>query len=330
MIAECNELKKTLEFLYRPVESGGLGRSITEISRLIGKDRRTVSTWFRKMGIPVRSNLPVRIGVLTDKPHSPYYGKIGENKVLKIPFVATEELLWVLGFALADGSVALSARTLEIGNSEFRLLPILKNVLSKYGSTSVMYDHVSAQYLSTRKTTVVRYKKNVSFDLANYFRIRLYNAAFCRMIKNEFQPVNTRTIEFAFSEEKWAKPFLAGLWDADGWVFWKRYKRRNSDQKELTIRIGIAQESSSSEWFINRLKDALMSLFGIETREIKYVVKSSIDKNGKEYHTDSYMKGLVVNTHASVSKWIKTFKDFLKHPKKIQKIDELIKMGFGS
>ena len=122
--------KELLDFLYRPVERGGLGKSITEISRLIGKDSRTVSTWFRRMGISIRSNTPVRIGVLTDKQLFPFLDKIGENEVLKIPFHATEELLWILGFALADGSVALSARTLEIGNSEFELLPIIKNILA--------------------------------------------------------------------------------------------------------------------------------------------------------------------------------------------------------
>lgn len=49
----------------------------------------------------------------------------------------------------------------------------------------------------------------------------------------------------------------------------------------------------------------------------------SIIKNGKMYYNSSHMAGLVVANREAVLKWINVVKDSLKHPEKVQKIDEL-------
>lgn len=326
---EYEKLKEVLDFLHTPIRNGGAGMTVTEVSKLIGKDRRTLATWFRRIGLRIRSHIPLKMGVLVNEPFTTYLDEVNGNRVRKIPFIATEELLWLLGFALADGSTLPHGRKLEIGNTEFGLLPILKKALSKYGRISVAYDSLFSRYYPTQKTTTVEYKKNVPPDSANYFRINLYNAAFCRLIKNEFQSINPETIESAFSEERWARAFLAGLWDADGWVFWNQYKRRDSNREELTVRIGIAQKSSVSKYLINKVRSTLTN-WGIGTRETRNTVKSWIIKNGKKYHSNSHMSGLVVANFGAASRWVRIFNGSLRHPEKIRRVNELVQMGFGS
>lgn len=207
-----DDIKKILDYLHKSKEKGGQGLNIREISNLFKKDRKTISTWFWKFGLNIKWSGPIKIGELVAIQTKPYITKEGNYKISKIPFISTHDLLWICGFSLAEGSHC--SGTLEVGNTNFKLLPVLDNIFKKYGSTSVFYDSLdNKRKLST--TSVEYNKTNVPKSESNFFRIRLYNSAFSRMIKNEFSPINKDTVRFALSKDKRAKYFIAGLWDAD-------------------------------------------------------------------------------------------------------------------
>lgn len=324
--AYYNDIKKLLDSLHKSKEKGGRGLNITEIANLFRKDRKTISTWFWKFGLNIKRSGPIKIGGLVVVRTKPYITKEGNYKIRKIPFVANPDLLWICGFSLGEGTH--SSGTLEVGNTNFKFLPILNNIFKKYGSTSVFYD--SLQNKRKFGTTLVTYNKSdVPKSDSNYFRIRLYNSAFSRMIKNEFSPINKDTVRFALSKDKWAKYFIAGLWDADGWIFWKIYarKRLNWRWNEFTIRIGISQkENKYSEWLIQKLGLCLKRLFGIKTRLTRGNIKSTIIKKGKRYCCSGKSIGLVITTKKDKIKWLKIFRDYLRHEDRIKKANILLKL----
>ena len=319
------DIKKLLDYLHGNKEKGGRGLNITEIANLFRKDRRTISTWFWKLGLNIKNSGPIKIGELVEFQTNPYITKEDNYKIRKIPFVANPDLLWACGFSLGEG--AHSSGTLEVGNTNFKFLPALNNIFKKYGSTSVFYDSLHNE--CKIGTTFANYNKNVPKSESNYFRVRLYNSAFGRMIKNEFSPINKDTVRFAFSKDKWAKCFIAGLWNADGWIFWKTYKRKRLKWRwnELSVQIGISQkENEYSKWLIQELRFCLERLFGIRTRFIKGNINSTIIKKGEKYYCSGKSIGLVTTTKKDKIKWLRIFKNHLKHEDKIKKANTLLKI----
>lgn len=320
-----NDIKKLLNCLHKSKGRSGRGLNVREIANLLNKDRRTISTWFWKLGLPIKRSGPIKVGELVEIPAKPYLIKKGNLKIRKFPFVANPDLLWICGFVLAEGSH--SSGTLEVGNTNLKFISILNNIFKKYGPTSISYDSIENQ--RKLNTTFVKYTKDVTASKANYFRIRLYNSAFSRMIKNEFSSINKDTVSFALSKAKWAKHFIAGLWDADGWIFWKTYKRKRfgREGKEFSISIGIAQkENKYSKWLIQGLRFCLERLFGIKTRLIKETIKSTIVKKEKKYYCSGKSIGLVIATKKEKTKWLKIFRNYLRHKEKINKSNTLLKL----
>jgi hypothetical protein len=322
---EFEELRNFFSFLHKDKDEGGIGVSITQMSKTFNKDRRTISTWFRKSGLIIRTDVPVRLGVLTDEQLQPFTESIDGVKFKKIPFAANRDMLWVLGFSLGEGS--FSSGTLVVGNRNFSLLPILKKILSNYGSISIHYDNLYSKTLRNSNYDMeVEYVKDVPKKFANYFRIKLYNSAFSRMIKNEFTRINKDTISFALSSKENIKSFLAGFWDADGYITSSFYLKRK--RKELNLRIGFKQKDcAESRWLTESIKRALKLHFNIESRIVERKEKRTIFKNGETYIYDGSSIGLVIGRHKDARKWVIEFKDFLKDSEKLNSSYKILNLG---
>ena len=323
---DFENLKNIFDFLHKSKDEGGMEMSVRQISEVLNKDRRTASTWFRKAGLKIRTGTPIEMGLLVDEPSSSFTENINGIKIKKIPFVSNKNLLWLLGFSLGEGS--FSSGTLEIGNKNFSLLPILKKLLSKYGSISIHYDNVLSGIIDGSPYELnTTYVKDVPRENANYFRIKLYNSAFARMIKNEFSSINKDIIKFVVSNKKLMKPFLAGFWDADGFISSSFYLKRK--RKEFNIRIGIVQKDSvETRRFIDAIKYKLEFLFDIKSRIINKKCKRIFFNNNKKYVYEKSRIDLVISRHKDAVKWLTEFKDFLRNSEKIKnsyKILSLVK-----
>ena len=128
--AYYNDIKKLLDSLHKSKEKDGQGLNITEIANLFEKDRRTISTWFWKFGLNIKRSGPIKVGELVRVGTKSYVTKEGNYKIRKIPFVANPDLLWICGFSLGEGTH--SSGTLEVGNTNFKFLPILNNIFKNY------------------------------------------------------------------------------------------------------------------------------------------------------------------------------------------------------
>lgn len=310
-----SELK---EFLFRLYDKKkGYGLTIKEIAHILNKDRRIISKWFYMLNIRIINGC-LLFGKLTNKYDKPHI----KSFIKYIPYIPKEDLLWVCGFAIGEGSSNVG--TLEIGNNEFKFIPILKKVLSRYGKINILYDKITNKYDRNKRELSTVYLKNVIEKNSNYFRIRLFSSAFSRMIKNEVEGYNKDTIKTALKRKETALPFIAGLWDGEGWIFWKDYNRKNG-YNELVINIGISQKNGlDGKFLMLNVEKCINNTFGLKTIPLNSIVESTFIKNNKKYHHKINVIGFKVSSKKDMIKWVDYFVPYMKHPKKILNAKRLL------
>jgi len=279
------------------------GMSMEQMAQKLEKDYRTINRWIRILGIKTRPNIaPFHMSKLVPQPWMEETKlDVANGKPVRITLIhPTDELSYFIGFAIGDGWVG--SRGIELCNTEFglldHLLPITNSIGAKYSGK------IGLQYRDECGRDVARKE-------AYSFRIWLSNSNIARLIKQKNQ-LRYDTLDFLLSAK--AGHFMAGLWDADGCISYNTGER-------LCIEVHVCQGESNFK-LLERIADTL-SRFGIKTScQLSGEKHTSHNFHGKSYRLNENVYRLHV-FKASVENWIKVVGKFMKHPKKVEKINQI-------
>jgi len=279
------------------------GMSMEQMAQKLGKDYRTINRWIRTLGIKSRPNIaPLHTPKLVPQPwmEETKLCMVNGKPARMTSIYPTDDLSYFIGFAIGDGWVG--SRGIELCNTEFglldHLLSIMNGIGAKYGGK------IGLQYRD-------ECGRNVTREEAYSFRIWLSNSNIARLIKQENQP-RYDTLDFLLSAK--AGHFMAGLWDADGCVSYHTRER-------LCIEVYVCQGEGNFK-LLKRIADTL-NKFGIKTScQLSDEKHTSHNFHGKSYRLNENVYRLHV-FKVSVENWIEVVGKFMKHPKKVEKINQI-------
>jgi len=257
--------------------------TITEIEKITGIPDSTLGYWFKQLGIPfIAHHVTIRAvpgsqdGEMTIEED----GSVRKIVMVKI----TPELAYAVGFALGDGSI--QQYQVEVFNKDKHLKTCLFNILKQYG-------HITEEE-----------REN------GLWRLRLSSVKIASLIKDK-KGIRQDTLDYIFRNDKLAKKFIAGFWDAEGTVLYQKEK------KYYNLYL-----YNSNHYLMDRIEGFFkrggikFSIHKRPTRDESYLLKGRWVKSKKEL--------IRLNIHkVSWGDWIKEIGLSMNHGKKREMINKI-------
>ena len=261
-----------------------------EIETITGIPDSTLERWFEQLNIPfIAHHLQSKAYPGEDDTEIVVSkdGKIFKAVTIKM----TEELAYLIGFALGDGSV--QQYQVEVFNKNQELREILFNCLKPYG------------------TITEEEREN------GLWRLRLSNGVIANLIKDD-KGVREDTLNYIFNNDALAKKFIAAFWDAEGSVLYQKEKNYfnlylyNSNEMVLGKIVN----------FLNK-KGIKFSVHTRKTRDKNYFFNNRTITSKKILHR--------INIHkASWLHWINEIGIHLNHSRKKEMVKKISKYIGGN
>ncbi|MDO8647450.1 MAG: LAGLIDADG family homing endonuclease [Candidatus Diapherotrites archaeon] len=164
--------------------------NITEIQEIIGVPDSTVERWLKQLGVELTRNHITNLVVPANFESSVVLTE--RSKSTKISAITIDEgLSYLVGFCIGDGSVQKFC--IEVFNKDSGMKEHLAQVMKRYG------------------------KVGESIRQNGLWKLRLSSVKIADLIKRN-KSIRQDTIDYILTNDKLARQFLAGLWDAEGSV----------------------------------------------------------------------------------------------------------------
>src|SRR3989344_541118 len=263
--------------------------SLPEIEKITGVPDSSLGYWFEKLKIP-RSRWHMKTIAYAGDNEKEQIVTV-EKKVYKLKTIKiSQELAYLIGFNIGDGNT--EPYSVAVFNQDRGMKAYLSRIMKKYGNIT----------------------HNKRED--GLWRLRLSKGIIANLIKDH-EGLRYDTLDYIFNNDKLARTFIAGFWDAEGTV------RKQNKYNYYNIYV-----YNSKEHLLKRIEE-FFTKKGIKCSKLSKEPPKGIRYiKGKRIYSKKIVYRLSIPKD-SAKNWIKEIGVNMLHSKKSETVKQMTQTNYG-